>query len=123
MDAWDRRSTFCTATPKGHKHEILLLTGASPERQPLRKGGLRSECRRCHGPDGKGEDRADKFFGTKIPRLTSAEIQGKPDTELKEIITKGSSIMPPVEIDEAGFGIVCRPIRNAVVAQVRTLKQ
>ena len=54
----------------------------------------------------------------------SASVQGKSDVELRDIITKGSSAMPPVEVDESGFrhrlpaGSV-----DAVIAFMRTLKQ
>jgi cytochrome c5 len=111
------------STPKGHKHEFLLLTAGNPNPNLSGKAAYDQTCRRCHGPDGNGEERADKFFGTRIPKLTSAEVQGKPDAELKEIITKGSSAMPPVEIDEAGFRhrLPAQSV-DAVIAYVRTLK-
>ena len=112
------------STPKDHKHEILLLTSGSPNPNLSGKAAYDQTCRRCHGPDGKGEERADKFFGAKIPRLSSAEVQGKPDTELREIITKGSNTMPPVEIEESGFRhrLPAQSV-DAVIAYVRTLKQ
>jgi mono/diheme cytochrome c family protein len=81
-------------------------------------------CFRCHGAGGKGDKNADKFFNTTIPRLNSAEVQSKSDAELKEIINKGGSAMPPVEIDESGFRHRLPPQDvDAVIAFVRTLKQ
>jgi len=81
-------------------------------------------CSRCHGPAGMGDKRADKFFNTTIPRLGSAAVQSKSDAELKEIITKGSRAMDPVEVDESGFRHRLPPQSvDAVIAFVRTLKQ
>jgi mono/diheme cytochrome c family protein len=81
-------------------------------------------CSRCHGPAGRGDERADKFFNVTIPRLSSAEVQSKSDAELREIITKGSRVMPPVEVDESGFRHRLPPVDvDAVIAYVRTLKQ
>jgi len=112
------------STPKDHKHEILLLGSGAPNPNLSGKAAFDQTCRRCHGPDGKGEARADKFFGTKIPRLGSEEVQGKPDAELKEIITKGSRAMDPVEIEESGFRHrLPQQSVDAVIAYVRTLKQ
>jgi hypothetical protein len=51
-------------------------------------------------------------------------VQSKSDAELKEIINKGGSAMPPVEIDESGFRHRLPPQDvDAVIAFVRTLKQ
>ena len=41
------------------------------------KAAYNLTCGRCHGTDGKGDERADKFFKTTIPRLNSADVQGK----------------------------------------------
>jgi hypothetical protein len=51
-------------------------------------------------------------------------VQGKSDAELKELITKGSGAMPPVEIDESGFRhrLPAQDV-DAVIAYVRTLKK
>ena len=111
------------STPSNHGHEVLLLSGLNPDPNLSGSAAYDRTCRRCHGPDGKGDERADKFFNTTIPRLSSAEVQGKSDAELREIITKGTSTMPPVEIDESGFRHRL-PLQSvdAVIAYVRTLK-
>lgn len=113
------------STPKNHAHEVVLLSEDFDEKANLSgKSAYNQTCIRCHGPNGKGDKSADKFFNTTIPRLNSAEIQSKSDAELKEIITKGSSKMPPVETDESGFRHRLPPQDvDAVVAYVRSLKQ
>jgi mono/diheme cytochrome c family protein len=81
-------------------------------------------CGKCHGSGGQGDERADEFFNIKIPRLSSAAVQDRSDAELKEIINKGTSAMPPVEIDEAGFRHRLPPQDvDAVITYVRTLKR
>jgi cytochrome c5 len=110
--------------PKGHSREVLLLSDLKASPNLSGKAVYAQTCIRCHGTDGKGDQRADKFFNVTIPRLNSASVQGKSDVELRDIITKGSSAMPPVEVDESGFrhrlpaGSV-----DAVIAFMRTLKQ
>jgi hypothetical protein len=112
------------STPKGHSHDILLFSAGCQNANLSGPVAYDRTCRRCHGPDGKGEPRADKFFSVAIPRLNSAAVQGKSDAELREIITKGSRAMDPVEIDESGFRHRL-PLQSvdAVIAYVRTLKQ
>ena len=81
-------------------------------------------CAKCHGEKGKGDASADKFFQLKIPRLNSDEVRAKSDAELTELITLGTKVMPPVEIDEAGFRHRLPPQDvQAVIAYVRTFKQ
>jgi hypothetical protein len=110
--------------PKNHSREVLLFSGLNRTRNVSGRAAYNLTCGRCHGPDGKGDARADKFFNITIPRLSSAEVQGKSDAELREIITKGTSTMPPVEIDESGFRHRLPPQDvDAVIAYVRTLKR
>jgi cytochrome c553 len=112
------------SNPKNHTRDVLLITGLNQTRKASGRAAYNLTCGRCHGPDGKGDGRADKFFEVTIPRLSSAEVQGKSDAELREIITKGSSVMPPVEIDESGFRHRLPPQDvDAVIAYVRTLKR
>jgi cytochrome c5 len=109
---------------KGHDHDVLLVSGLSQTRAVSGKEAYSLTCARCHGADGKGQPGADKFFNTAIPRLSSAAVQSKTDEELRDLINQGSSAMPPVEIDEAGFRHRLPPQDvNAVIAYVRTLKQ
>ena len=103
--------------------EILLLSDLRPTPNLSGKAAYDRTCSRCHGQDGKGDPKADKFFNTAIPKLASGNVQSKSDAELREIITKGSSTMPPVEIDESGYRHRLSPESvDAVIAHVRTLK-
>jgi len=113
------------STPKSHPHEVVLLSdGMAQNRNVSGKVAYEQTCMRCHGPNGKGDKNADKFFNVAIPRLSSTEVQSKSDVELKEIITQGSRAMAPVEIDESGFRHRLPPQSvDAVIAFVRTLKQ
>jgi cytochrome c5 len=109
---------------KKQDREFLLLAGLVPTRKLSGKAAYNLTCARCHGADGKGNERADKFFNITIPRLASAEVQGKSDAELRGIINKGTSAMPPVEIDESGFQhrLPAQDV-DALIAYLRTLKQ
>jgi hypothetical protein len=110
--------------PKNYSRETVLLSFLSETRNISGRATYDLTCGRCHGPDGKGDERADKFFNITIPRLSSAEVQGKSDAELREIITQGTRVMPPVEIDESGFRHRLPPQDvDAVIAYVRTLKK
>jgi mono/diheme cytochrome c family protein len=101
-----------------------MSSGSGPDTNLTGKAAFDRTCRRCHGLDGAGEPRADKFFGTSIPRLNSADVQSKSDAELKEIITTGRRGMAPVEIDEAGFRHRLPPeLVDTLIAYVRTLKK
>ena len=112
------------STPKNHSHDMLLLSDLN-QKSGLSGGAVYERtCRRCHGPDGMGNETADKFFNTAIPRLSSASVQGKSDEELRDIITKGRRAMDPVQLDESGFRhrLATESI-DAVIAYVRTLKR
>jgi mono/diheme cytochrome c family protein len=89
--------------PKGHGR--LALSGADLDATRAYSGeaAYKLTCAKCHGEKGKGDASADKFFQLKIPRLNSDEVRAKSDAELTELITLGTKVMPPVEIDEAGF--------------------
>jgi hypothetical protein len=111
------------STPKNHTHDVLLFPDGNASANLSGSAAYERTCRKCHGPDGLGDERADKFFSVKVPRLSSAEVQGKSDAELREIITKGSRAMDPVEIDEAGFRhrLGLQSV-DSVIAYIRTLK-
>ena len=112
------------STPTSHSYEILLISTLNENSKVSGKVAYDRTCARCHGPAGKGDARADKFFNTPIPRLSSAQVQAKSDAQLREVITKGTTTMPPVEIDEAGFRHrLPAQLVDAVIAYVRTLKQ
>ncbi len=109
--------------PKSHTRDVILFS-MNQTSNLSGKDAFQWTCARCHGPDGKGDKRADKFFNLTIPRLSSAEVQGKSGAELKEIITKGRGPMAPVEIDESGFRHrLPEQSVDAVIAFLRTLKQ
>jgi cytochrome c5 len=109
---------------KGDARLVVSADALEANRTYSGKAAYSLTCARCHGDNGKGNPDADKFFGQKIPRLTSAEVQGKSDAELKQQITQGSGAMPPVEIDESGFRhrLPAQDV-DAVIAYMRTLKQ
>jgi mono/diheme cytochrome c family protein len=110
--------------PKGHTHDVLLASYLSTTHAVSGKSAYIQTCGRCHGAEGKGNKNADKFFNTTIPRLNTAAVQAKTDAELKNLINNGSSVMPPVEIEESGFKHRLPPQDvDAVIAYVRTLKQ
>lgn len=112
--------------PVQKDHSRLALSGSDldPSRPYSGETAYKLTCAKCHGENGKGEPTADKFFQLKIPRLNSDEVRAKSDAELTELITLGSKVMPPVEIDEAGFRHRLPPQDvQAVIAYVRTFKQ
>lgn len=110
--------------PKGHNRLGLSGSGLDENRTYSGKAAFNLTCARCHGENGKGNEEADKFFGQKVPNLTSAEVQGKSDAELRQLINQGTSVMPPVEIDESGFRHRLPPQDvDAVIAYMRTLKR
>jgi len=110
--------------PKSHGRDLLFASDLSQTGTVSGKKAYNLTCGRCHGMDGMGDKRADKFFDTTIPRLSSAGVQSKSDAELREQISQGSRLMPPVEIDESGFRHRLPPQDvDAVIAYVRTMKQ
>lgn len=112
------------SVPKGHSRAVLSAPVLNQNRTYTGKAAFNATCANCHGPDGNGNDKADKFFDIKIPRLTSPEVQNKTDDDLRKQIAEGNGKMPPVEIDESGFRHRLPPQDvDAVIAYVRTLKQ
>jgi len=110
--------------PKNHTHEVLLASYLSPTHPVSGKTAYNQTCGRCHGADGNGNEKADEFYNIKIPRLNSAMVQSKSDAELRKLINNGSTVMPPVEIEESGFKHrLPEQDVDAVIAYVRTLKQ
>lgn len=109
------------STPKDHQHELVVIGAASEGLSG--KAAYDQTCRRCHGPDGKGDPDADKFFRMSIPRLSSAYVQSKSDEELKTIVTHGRRNMDAVQIGEPQLK---HPLTagsvDAVIKHVRTLK-
>jgi mono/diheme cytochrome c family protein len=101
---------------------VAVVSGAAP--QMSGKEVFEHTCARCHGPQGKGNPAADKFFQTRIPRLDSAYVQEKSDQELKDIISHGRREMDPVRMREAAVQHLLDPESvDAVISYVRTFKQ
>jgi cytochrome c5 len=115
---------YLHAVAKGHGRFVLTGTTLNPDRSYPGKAAYKLTCAKCHGDKGEGVPAAEKFFKISIPRLNSADVQGKTDAELKELIAQGSQAMPPVEVDEEGFRHrLPQQDVDAVIAYVRTLKQ
>jgi mono/diheme cytochrome c family protein len=111
------------ATPKEHPHEmvIAMVSGAAPKLSG--KQVFERTCARCHGPQGKGNPAADKFFKTSIPRLDSKYVQSKSDQELMDIISHGKGNMDPVRIGQASMQHVLYPeLVGEVITYIRTFK-
>jgi Cytochrome C oxidase, cbb3-type, subunit III len=109
--------------PKNDGRLALSGSDINPNKTYTGKETYSLTCAKCHGKDGNGEVAADKFFKVKIPRLTSTTVQSMSDAELKKQIMQGDILMPPVEVDEAGFRHRLPPRDvDAVVAYLRTLK-
>jgi cytochrome c553 len=111
-------------TTKQHSHErvIAVVSGAAPNLSG--KAIFEHTCARCHGPNGKGNPAADKFFQTPVPRLDSAYVQAKSDEELKDIISHGRRKMDPVRMGQATVQHLLDPESvDAVIGYVRTFKQ
>lgn len=111
------------AAPKEYTREMVIavVSGAGP--QMSGKEIFERTCARCHGPQGRGNPAAEKFFNTSIPRLDSAHIQTKSDQELRDIISHGRRQMDPVRMQAATVQHLLYPESvDAVIAYVRTLK-
>ncbi len=80
------------------------------------KAVFKARCQTCHGADGGGNAALGKALGAQIPPMSSDEVQGKSDDELKKVITEGKGKMLPVK------GLQDEPRAN-VIAFVRTLKK
>jgi len=112
------------AVPKGHTRTVLPFSDLSVNGHASGKTAFELTCARCHGEGGKGNAQADRYFGVTIPRLDTPQVQSKSDAELREIITKGTQQMPPVEVDDSGFRHRLPPQDvDAAIAYLRTLKK
>jgi mono/diheme cytochrome c family protein len=79
--------------------------GAAPEGKAV----YDAKCKMCHKADGSG------MPAMKMRALGSAEVQAKPDAELKKDITAGNGKMKAVAVTDAQAA--------DVVAYIRTLKK
>lgn len=112
------------STPAEHRHEVVyaVVSGLSPKLSG--KQAFDQTCAKCHGPGGKGNPAAAKFFRANIPKLDSDYVQLKSDEELREVITRGRRKMDAVRI---GRPSVMHNLQSesvdSVIAYVRTLKK
>jgi mono/diheme cytochrome c family protein len=110
--------------PQKDQRTILVANYLTATGTVSGKAAFEQTCAHCHGEDGSGDPRADKFFKIVIPRLTSSVVQNKTDAELRAQIDYGNAMMPPVEVDEGGFRHRLPPQDvDAVIAYVRSLKK
>ena len=80
---------------------VLLAAGASAG-VPEGKAAYEHSCKACHGADGAGNPAIVKMMKVEIHPLSSAEVQSKSDSELKNIITRGTGKMkPPTSVTAA----------------------
>jgi len=73
-----------------------------------------AHCSMCHGADGQGNPSLAKMLHATIPPLSSKQVQGMSDSQIRETIEKGKGKMPAVK------GLSSSDIDN-VIAFVRTL--
>jgi len=111
-------------TQKQHGNEMVVAVVSGAASNLSGRKVFDSTCARCHGPEGKGNPAADKFFKTAIPRLDSAAVQGKTDQELKDIISHGKGEMDPVRMGQGSVQHLLYPDSvDAVIKYIRTLKR
>jgi mono/diheme cytochrome c family protein len=73
-------------------------------------------CKTCHGAEGAANPNIVKMMKVDIKDLTSSEVQGMSDADLKKTITEGKGKMKPVK------SVAGKDIDN-VIAYVRSLKK
>ena len=74
------------------------------------------KCRACHGAEGQGNPGMAKMLKVEIRHLGSKEVQGRPDEEIRKIVTTGTGKMKAVE------GLSADQVKD-VVAFLRTIKK
>ena len=93
---------------------VMFLLALSAQAQNASETLYKSKCVTCHGVDGTGS-----AMGTKMGAhdLTTAAVQGMPDTELTDIIANGKGKMPK-------YGASLKPEDiKGLVAYIRTFKK
>lgn len=111
------------AAPRSSSREVLLASYLSPNGVVPGNVAYGMTCGKCHGPSGRGNPDADRYFKTTIPRLNSPKVQSLTNDQLRVMINQGDKVMPPVEIDEGGFRHRLPPQDvDAVIAYVRSFK-
>jgi mono/diheme cytochrome c family protein len=110
-------------TSPGHTHEVVIAAESNLSASLSGKDVFERTCANCHGQQGRGNEAADKFFKTTVPRLDSDYVQSKSDAELKEIIGEGRRNMDPVRVGSSTVQhLLSTQSIDAVVIYVRTLK-
>jgi mono/diheme cytochrome c family protein len=80
------------------------------------KAVYEKSCKACHGATGAANPAIAKMMKVDMKDLSSAEIQGMSDADLKTIITEGKGKMKPIKT------VAGKDIDN-VIAYVRSLKK
>ncbi len=75
-----------------------------------------AKCKNCHGATGAANPAIEKMMKVEIKNLSSSDVQGMSDAELKKVITAGKGKMPAMKT-------VTGSSLDEVVAYVRTLKK
>ena len=73
-------------------------------------------CKTCHGADGTPNANIAKMMKVDIKNLSSSDVQGMSDADLKKTITEGKGKMKPIK------SVAGKDIDN-VIAHVRSLKK
>src|SRR5690242_17997097 len=92
----------------------LASTAAFAADAKTGQAAYEKSCKGCHGATGQPNPGIAKMFPT-IPDLSSAQVQGENDADLKKVIAEGKGKMKPVKT------LTAAP--EDVVAFVRTLKK
>jgi mono/diheme cytochrome c family protein len=93
---------------------VIASTAASAADAKAGQAIYEKSCKSCHGPDGAGNPSVAKMMKVDMKSLSSAEVQGMSDGDLKKIVTEGKGKMKAQTIT----GSV-----DDVVAYVRSLKK
>jgi len=80
------------------------------------KAVFKGRCQTCHGANGEGNAALGKALGAQIPPMSSDEVQGKSDDQIKKVITEGKGKMMPLK------GLHDEDLAN-VIAFVRSFKK
>src|SRR5271155_2369916 len=80
------------------------------------KSTFKNRCQTCHGANGEGNETLSRALGAHIPAMSSDQVQGKSDEEIKTVIMEGKGKMTTIK------GLSDDDIAN-VIAFVRTFKK
>lgn len=80
------------------------------------KAAYDKSCKTCHGATGAANPNIVKMMKVDIKDLSSPEVQGMSDADIKKVITEGKGKMKPVKT------VAGKDVDN-VIAYVRSLKK